>query len=134
VLIVTRLDRLARSTRDLLNILDVVGKAGAAFKSLGDAWANTTTPHGRLMLTVLGGLAEFERELTVRRLRGNGLSSAPSYGVRQLRTKDCPHAPNLGMVIGASLTIGGPYITDAMTAAEVKPLVNWEVVVKNIDG
>ena len=54
---VTRLDRLARSTRDLLNILDAVGKTGAAFKSLGDAWADTTTPHGRLMLTVLGGLA-----------------------------------------------------------------------------
>src|SRR5262245_33835036 len=63
VLVVTRLDRLARSTRDLLNILDAIGKAGAGFKSLGDAWADTTTPHGRLMLTVLGGLAEFEREL-----------------------------------------------------------------------
>src|SRR5262249_33075549 len=63
VVMVTRLDRLARSTRDLLNILDAVGKAGAAFKSLGDAWADTTTPHGRLMLAVLGGVAEFEREL-----------------------------------------------------------------------
>jgi DNA invertase Pin-like site-specific DNA recombinase len=51
----------------LLNILDAVGKAGAAFKSLGDAWADTTTPHGRLMLTVLGGLAEFERELILAR-------------------------------------------------------------------
>jgi DNA invertase Pin-like site-specific DNA recombinase len=67
VLVVTRLDRLARSTRDLLNILDTVGKAGADFKSLGDAWADTTTPHGRLMLTVLGGLAEFERELILAR-------------------------------------------------------------------
>jgi DNA invertase Pin-like site-specific DNA recombinase len=67
VLMVTRLDRLARSTRDLLNILDAVGKAGAAFKSLGDAWADTTTPHGRLMLTVLGGLAEFERDLILAR-------------------------------------------------------------------
>ena len=57
VLMVTRLDRLARSTRDLLNILDTIGKAGAGFKSLSDAWADTTTPHGRLMLTVLGGLA-----------------------------------------------------------------------------
>jgi DNA invertase Pin-like site-specific DNA recombinase len=63
VLVVTRLDRLARSTRDLLNILDAVAKAGAGFKSLKDTWADTTTPHGRLMLTVLGGLAEFEREL-----------------------------------------------------------------------
>jgi DNA invertase Pin-like site-specific DNA recombinase len=63
VLVVTRLDRLARSTRDLLNILDAIGKAGAGLKSLKDMWADTTTPHGRLMLTVLGGLAEFEREL-----------------------------------------------------------------------
>jgi hypothetical protein len=72
---VTRLDRLARSTRDLLNILDAVGKTGAAFKSLGDAWADTTTPHGRLMLTVLGGLAEFERELILAR-NGDGHCAA----------------------------------------------------------
>jgi DNA invertase Pin-like site-specific DNA recombinase len=63
VLLVTRLDRLARSTRDLLNVLDRVSKAGAGFRSLADAWADTTTAHGRLMLTILGGLAEFEREL-----------------------------------------------------------------------
>jgi DNA invertase Pin-like site-specific DNA recombinase len=62
-LLVTRLDRLARSTRDLLNVLDAVAKAGGGFRSLADAWADTTTPHGRLMLTVLGGLAEFECEL-----------------------------------------------------------------------
>lgn len=61
--IVTRLDRLARSTRDLLNILGTLSDRGVAFRSLSDAWADTTTPHGRLMLTVLGGLAEFEREL-----------------------------------------------------------------------
>src|SRR5215470_19627154 len=66
-LVVTRLDRLARSTRDLLNILDTISKAGAGFKSLSDAWADTTTAHGRLMLTVLGGLAEFERELILAR-------------------------------------------------------------------
>src|SRR5258705_929258 len=63
VLLVTRLDRLARSTRDLLNVLDRVSKAGAGFRSIADAWADTTTAHGRLMLTILGGLAEFEREL-----------------------------------------------------------------------
>ena len=51
ILLVTRLDTLARSTRDLLNVLDAVAKAGASFKSLADAWANTTTAHGRLMLT-----------------------------------------------------------------------------------
>src|SRR5262249_58973650 len=47
VLLVTRLDRLARSTRDLLNVLDRVSKAGAGFRSLADAWADTTTAHGR---------------------------------------------------------------------------------------
>ena len=66
-LIVTKLDRLARSTRDLLNTLHAIGKAGASFKSLGDAWADTTTPAGKLMLTVLGGLAEYERHLILAR-------------------------------------------------------------------
>jgi len=61
-MIVTRLDRLARSARDLLNTLDAISKKGAGFKSLADAWGDTTTPRGRLMLTVLGGVAEFERE------------------------------------------------------------------------
>jgi DNA invertase Pin-like site-specific DNA recombinase len=63
VLMVTRLDRLARSTRDLLNILAAVSDAGASFRSIADAWVDTTNPTGRLMLTVLGGLAEFERSL-----------------------------------------------------------------------
>jgi len=81
VLVVTRLDRLARSTRDLLNILDAIGKAGAGFRSLKDAWAYTTTPHGRLMLTVLGGLAEFEREL-IRARTDDGRKRAKARGVR----------------------------------------------------
>jgi DNA invertase Pin-like site-specific DNA recombinase len=81
VLMVTRLDRLARSTRDLLNILDAIGKAGAGFKSLSDAWADTTTPHGRLMLTILGGLAEFEREL-IRVRTGEGRRRAVEAGVK----------------------------------------------------
>ena len=65
VVIVTRLDRLARSTRDLLNTLAAIGAAKATFRSLHDAWADTTTPHGLLILTVLGGLAEFERHLII---------------------------------------------------------------------
>ena len=46
VLLVTRLDRLARSTRDLLNVLATISDKEAGFKSLADAWADTTTPHG----------------------------------------------------------------------------------------
>ena len=75
MLLVTRLDRLARSTRDLLNVLATVSERGAAFKSLADTWADTTTPHGRLILTVLGGLAEFEREL-IRARTGEGRARA----------------------------------------------------------
>ena len=80
-LIVCKLDRLARSTRDLLNTLAAVGEAGASFKSLGDQWADTTTPHGRLMLTVLGGLAEFERHLILSRT-AEGRHRAQARGVR----------------------------------------------------
>jgi DNA invertase Pin-like site-specific DNA recombinase len=81
VLVVTRLDRLARSTRDLLNVIAAVTERGAGFKSLSDAWADTTSPHGRLMLTVLGGLAEFEREL-IRARTGEGRKRAQERGVR----------------------------------------------------
>ena len=80
-LIVTRLDRLARSTRDLLNVLDTVARAGAGFRSIADTWADTTTPHGRLMLTVLAGLAEFEREL-IRARTAEGRKGAMARGVR----------------------------------------------------
>src|SRR6516164_3510850 len=80
-LIVTKLDRLARSTRDLLNNLDAIGKAGATFRSLGDAWADTTTPAGKLMLTVLGGLAEYERHLILSRT-AEGRTRAQAAGVR----------------------------------------------------
>ena len=81
VLMVTRLDRLARSMRDLLNILDELGKAGADFKSLADLWADTTTPHGRLMATILGGLAEFERSLIIART-SDGRTRAKARGVK----------------------------------------------------
>jgi DNA invertase Pin-like site-specific DNA recombinase len=66
-LVVCKLDRLARSTRDLLNTLAAVADAGATFKSLGDPWADTTTAHGKLMVTVLSGLAQFERHLILAR-------------------------------------------------------------------
>jgi DNA invertase Pin-like site-specific DNA recombinase len=79
--VVTKLDRLARSTRDLLNVLALVTDYGAGFKSLGDPWADTTTPHGRLMVTVLGGLAEFERHLILART-AEGRERAQARGVK----------------------------------------------------
>jgi DNA invertase Pin-like site-specific DNA recombinase len=79
--LVTKLDRLARSTRDLLNVLALIADFGATFKSLTDTWADTTTPHGRLMVTVLGGLAEFERHLILSRT-AEGRVRAKARGVK----------------------------------------------------
>jgi DNA invertase Pin-like site-specific DNA recombinase len=81
VLLVVRLDRLARSTRDLLNLLDTISQRGASFKSLRDSWADTSNSHGRLIITVLAGLAEFEREL-IRTRCGEGMVRAKERGVR----------------------------------------------------
>jgi DNA invertase Pin-like site-specific DNA recombinase len=91
VVTVTRLDRLARSTRDLLNTLGTIADRKAGFRSLGDAWADTTTSHGRLMLAVLGGLAEFERDL-IRSRTGEGRARAKARGVKMGRKpKLTPH-------------------------------------------
>jgi DNA invertase Pin-like site-specific DNA recombinase len=81
VVLVTKLDRLARSIRDLLNVLALITDHGATFRSLGDGWADTTTPHGKLMITVLGGLAEFERHLILSRT-AERRSRAKARGVR----------------------------------------------------
>jgi DNA invertase Pin-like site-specific DNA recombinase len=61
--VVSRLDRLARSTRDLLEIAEQLNEAEAGLRSLREPWADTTTPAGRMVLTVFAGIAEFEREL-----------------------------------------------------------------------
>ena len=83
-LVVTRLDRLARSTIDLLTTIKAIADKGCLFKSLADPWCDTTTPGGRLMLTVLGGLAEFEREL-IKIRTGEGRERAKRAGVKMGR-------------------------------------------------
>lgn len=81
ILLVARLDRLARSSRDLLNILHEVEQVGAAFRSVADTWCDTTTPHGQLMVTILSGLAQFERSLILARTSA-GIAQARKDGVR----------------------------------------------------
>jgi DNA invertase Pin-like site-specific DNA recombinase len=74
-----------------LNVLATLTGKKAGFKSLGDTWAGTTTSHGRLMLTVLGGLAEFERDL-IRARTGEGRERAKARGVKMGRKpKLTPH-------------------------------------------
>ena len=81
VLLVTRLDRLARSTRDLLNVLATISDRGAGFRSLADAMIDTTSPHGKLIIAVLGALAEFERSMILART-SDGRKRAQERGVR----------------------------------------------------
>ena len=81
VLIVTRLDRLARSTRDLLDIAQQLTDAEAGLRSLAEPWADTTSPAGRMVLTVFAGIAEFEREL-IRQRTSSGREAAKRRGVR----------------------------------------------------
>jgi DNA invertase Pin-like site-specific DNA recombinase len=119
VLLVTRLDRLARSTRDLLNILATIADKRAGFRSLGDTWA-TTTPHGRLMLTVFGGLAEFEREL-IRARTSEGRARAVANGVRLGRKPTLtPHQRReaIRRVNAEKETLGSLGSTDKVTEAK----------------
>jgi len=81
LLIVTRLDRLARSTRDLLNILHALAEKGAKFKSLHDPWCDTSTPQGELLVTILAGFATFERHL-IKARTDDGRKRAQARGVR----------------------------------------------------
>jgi DNA invertase Pin-like site-specific DNA recombinase len=67
VVVVTKLDRLARSSRDLHNIIHELDGLSCGFVSLGETWCDTTTDVGRLMLTIMGGIAEFERGLIRKR-------------------------------------------------------------------
>lgn len=81
VVTITRLDRLARSTADLLNIAERIKEAGAGLRSLAEPWADTTTPAGRMVLTVFAGIADFERSLIVERTSA-GRIAAKARGVR----------------------------------------------------
>ena len=99
VVTVTRLDRLARSTRDLLEIAERIKEAGAGLRSLAEPWADTTTPAGRMVLTVFAGIADFERSLIVERTSA-GRIAAKARGVRfgprpSLSTEQIDHARQL---------------------------------------
>jgi DNA invertase Pin-like site-specific DNA recombinase len=81
VVLVTKLDRLGRSTRELLDLIERIGKAGAAFRSLGDPLWDTSSSQGKLLLAVLAAIAEFERDL-IKERTGDGRKRAMAKGIR----------------------------------------------------
>lgn len=125
IVLVTRLDRLARSTRDLLNTITTLNERGASFRSLADAWADTTTPQGRLMLTVLGGLAEYEREL-IRARTMEGRERAKAKGVRlgrkpKLSPQQCQQALCRRLAGERPEAIARSFRVSASTILRLKP-------------
>jgi DNA invertase Pin-like site-specific DNA recombinase len=79
VLVITKLDRLARSIRDLLSIIDQLKVGGVSLKALDDTWLDTTSPHGELIFTIMGAMAEFERKL-IRQRCEEGIRRAQAQG------------------------------------------------------
>jgi len=77
--IVVELSRMSRSTKDLLEIVDTIHRAGAHFRSLNERWLDTTTPQGQLIFTIFAGLCQFERDLTAERTK-SGLKAAAARG------------------------------------------------------
>src|ERR1700730_9794728 len=86
VVTVWKLDRLARSTRNLLEIVETISNAGARFQSISEPWADTTTHAGKMIMTIFAGIAEFERDL-IRERTGAGRAEAKRRGVRFGRPK-----------------------------------------------
>jgi DNA invertase Pin-like site-specific DNA recombinase len=131
VVVVTRLDRLARSTKDLLDIAEKLNDVGAGLRSLGEPWADTTSPAGRMVLTVFAGIAEFERALIHQRT-SSGRVAARARGVRFGRP---PKLTAEQVALGVRLVSEGTSVREAakllqchhatlyraLTAASLKP-------------
>lgn len=109
VVVVTRLDRLARSTKDLLDIAERLNDAGAGLRSLAEPWADTTSPAGRMVLTVFAGIAEFERAVIHQRT-STGRAAAKARGVKFGRK---PKLTPEQIALGERLVGDGTSVRDA---------------------
>jgi len=92
--VVTNLDRVARSSRDLHNILGKLKELGCGFVSLGEGWCDTTSSVGRLVISIRAGIAEFERELIrtrcqagIDRAKAKGHEVRPQAGARRRKAQ-----------------------------------------------
>lgn len=128
VLVVTDIDRLARSTRDLLNILHEIKRRGASLRSLRDPWINTDTETGELILTLLGAVAKLERSMILRRTaegrarakeRGRSLGRKPKLNAAQIMEAQVMKAQGRGLrEIGAILGCDASTVSRALRDEE----------------
>lgn len=124
VVMITRLDRLARSTKDLLDIAEELNERKAGLRSLGEPWADTTSPAGRMILTVFAGIAEFERALIHQRTSA-GRSAARSKGVKFGRP---PTLKGERIALGQKLLDEGQTARQVAKALKVHPSTIYRVL------
>lgn len=91
VIVVWKLDRLARSTRDLLETMELIRESGGHFQSLSEPWADSTSHAGKMIMTVFAGIAEFERDL-IRERTAAGRAVAKRKGVLFGRPENSTHS------------------------------------------
>jgi DNA invertase Pin-like site-specific DNA recombinase len=125
VVIVCKLDRLARSTLDLLRIIDRIETAGAHIKSLGDPMVDTTSPHGKLLLGILSCISDFERSLILERTnegRARALANGVQFGRKPKLTHHQRREAMRRLAAGETTReIALSYNVSHMTIARLKP-------------
>jgi DNA invertase Pin-like site-specific DNA recombinase len=124
IVAVAKLDRLARSSRDLHNILHELAEVGCGFVSLGEAWCDTTTDVGKLMMTIMGGIAEFERSLIRKRC---------DEGIQRAKDKGTKFGPKFKLDAGQKRRIAERYangetMAELATVYEVSEPTIWRVL------
>lgn len=124
VLIVSKLDRLARSSRDLQNILHDLQELGCGFVSLGESWCDTTTDVGRLVMTIMGGIAEFERSL-IRKRCEEGIQRARRKGTKFGRPMALDHSQRRRL---AERYAAGETMADLAREYEVGEATVWRAL------
>src|ERR1041385_8011722 len=120
-IVVWKLDRLARSTRDLLNTMETIHETGGKFQSISEPWANTTTHVGKMIMTVFAGIAEFERDL-IRERTGAGREAAKQRGVRFGRPRKLN--PDQAQVASQLLSDGKALLSDGKAVRDIARTFN----------
>jgi len=130
VVTVTRLDRLARSTRDLLDIAERLQAADAGLRSLAEPWADTTSPAGRMVMTIFAGIADFERSLIHSRTHA-GRVAAQKRGVRFGRP---PALSGDDLALAGRLRAGGLSVAAIAERLGVHPSTLYRALKDQADG
>ena len=124
LLVVTKLDRLARSRRDLLNTLATISDRGAGFRVLDNPALDTTSAHGKLLLNILGRIAESEREL-IKSRKSEGRERAKLRGVRFGR-KPKLTLHQVKEALARRQTSRPWWISEGATTSVIQPSVGWD--------